>query len=187
MTSNERIDMLAILRRTLADYSELPGNWPELELVAVNISTMKPAADETLFNEIETALAAPGGTGWVRFRSGLAWTESGSFGGFAKQGPPVMAEWTLDDHSSCRLRLDPDNPGHALIWACQERLLPEPGELAQDEFPFLREKAALLAHHARLENRQLAYNVFWGAEDDSDPHALSRLFDRFTGFEEIER
>ena len=187
MKQYEQSSSLECLRRLATDFQALSalrsGELPELELVAVKIAKPRSRpADRQLFAEMRQILDDPAKQGWVRFRSDIRWTGTPNDMEFEHSGPPTHAEWVDGASKSYLLRLDPSHPGSALIWSYEERVLSDDDQLDTDEQPFLREHCAVLGNLRRISGRRLLYNVFWGSDDFSNPHAVRRQLSRFVGF-----
>ncbi len=180
-------DELSILRQTLEDYRTLCNTtkayWPELSFVAIsNPKPEKVKVNKSCFDKIMIELNKPGQHGWARFRSDVDWTGSNNIPSFDDWGEPLFSEWTLSKDASKRLRLDPDDTGTANIWHYTERPLEADDTLEVGERAFLCETSSVLAHPLRAPIERLYYHVFWGSPKGSNPYALQRIFDRFTGF-----
>ena len=191
MKQYEQSSSLECLRRLATNFQALRalrlGELPELELVAVKITKPRSCpADRQLFTEMRQILNDPAKQGWARFRSDIHWTGTPNDMEFEHSGPPVHAEWVDGAPKSCLLRLDPSRPGSTLIWSYEERALSEDDQLDADEHPFLREHCAVLGNPKRIPGRRLLYNVFWGSDDISNPHAVRRQLSRFVGFSKEE-
>ena len=191
MKQYEQSSSLECLRRLATDFQALSalrsGELPELELVAVKITKPRSCpADRQLFTEVRQILSDPAKQGWARFRSDIHWTGTQDDLEFEHSGPPVHAEWVDGASKSYLLRLDPSHPGSARIWSYVERVLSEDDQLDADEQPFLREHSAVLGNSKRIPGQRLRYNVFWGSDDISNPHAVRRQLSRFVGFSKEE-
>lgn len=172
---------LDLLRETLEDYESVRKTLtglPPMSLVAVHREHEQVAMDERLFKRMTKI-----GTdkhGWARFRSELGWT--GCWPNCFKQsGPPIMAEWVVDDDGACRLTPAPSTAGNALIVSIREREI-GPDGLGENEIPALREKLKVLAHPRVESFTHAAYHVYWGLPPRGSSSATRRLFDRFAGF-----
>ncbi|WP_298572040.1 hypothetical protein [uncultured Aliiroseovarius sp.] len=178
---------LESLRKLAVDYQVLRSlqleELPELNLVAVKVhGPEQRVSDEKLYNEMCEILEHPEMQGWVRFRSEVQWSGSISVKNYRRAGPPVFAEWMDGESQSFQLRLDPLNPGTALIWQYEERQIDETSQLSPAEWPFIKQDTAALGNPKYLPNQMLMYAVYWAGNDTSDPHAVEQTFSRFVGF-----
>jgi len=162
--------------------------WPMLRLVAIQCE-----ATSALSEKDAKALADTheGNSGWVRYRSALWSRDNGKAewsGDREHAGPPLAAEWVIDNSTSLHLRADPTAPGLFATWSYGERPCADDNPRGRESLA-LRQRVVVLAHGVRPDPEQgavvptLVYHVYWGA-DSSDESAMRRLCYRFAGFEQ---